>query len=361
MAGVKLIVMYPTPKEPTFERVYQDEHVPMGVKKLAGKTKLVATKVQGSPRGKPAFYRIAEVHFPSLQALEACAASAGGKETLAHAAKLSSGGPPVILIAEEQTFRFSWPSSTRRRAGGAGDKDEHHVSRVVAVQRCRAAAPPPHGCSRVFLEWAESSQGSCRALQEHRCEPRLYGLSRERGSARQHRGGLRDLDPTRCYRVDAHHARGDPEEDLRVENGLLGRERVRLALRSDAAADEPRDPPDGRWQARCAIGSRVGRAPALAARTSRLSSLGSADPMTPARIARVVAVEFWEAVARTAFRVTTGHDLLRTCPLGSAARRSCLTGGRDSRTQAVRSLKIGNCGGQQKRAGSATVPIPRDT
>jgi uncharacterized protein (TIGR02118 family) len=107
MAGVKLIVMYPTPKDvQAFERVYQDEHVPMAVKKLAGKTKVVATKVQGSPQGKAAFYRIAEVYFPSLEALQACAASADGKETLAHAAKISSGGPPVMLIAEEQTFTF---------------------------------------------------------------------------------------------------------------------------------------------------------------------------------------------------------------------------------------------------------------
>src|SRR5947208_10953730 len=107
MAAVKLMVMYPTPKDVSaFERLYQDEHVPMAVKKLAGKTRLVATKVQSSPQGKAAFYRIAEVHFPSLEALQACAASAGGKETLAHAAKISSGGPPVVLIAEDQTFTF---------------------------------------------------------------------------------------------------------------------------------------------------------------------------------------------------------------------------------------------------------------
>lgn len=75
MAGVNLRVMYPPPKDvPTFERLYQDEHVPMVVKKRAGKTKLVATRVQGSPQGKPACYRIAEVHFPSLEARQACAA-----------------------------------------------------------------------------------------------------------------------------------------------------------------------------------------------------------------------------------------------------------------------------------------------
>jgi hypothetical protein len=54
--------------------------------------------VLGSPNGKPAFHWIAEVHFPSMQALEACAASEAGKETLANAVSISSGGPPVFLI-----------------------------------------------------------------------------------------------------------------------------------------------------------------------------------------------------------------------------------------------------------------------
>jgi hypothetical protein len=41
---------------------------------------MVATKVLGSPQGLPPFYRIAEIHFPSIEALEACAASEGGKK-----------------------------------------------------------------------------------------------------------------------------------------------------------------------------------------------------------------------------------------------------------------------------------------
>ena len=54
MAGVKLIVMYPRPKDiEAFEKVYQKEHVPMAVEKLKGKTKFVATKVIGSPQGTP--------------------------------------------------------------------------------------------------------------------------------------------------------------------------------------------------------------------------------------------------------------------------------------------------------------------
>ena len=107
MANVKLIVMYPRPKDiNAFEKLYQSEHVPMAVEKLGGKTKFVATKITASPQGTPQFYRIAEVHFPSMEALQACAASAGGKETLGHATKISSGGPPVVMIAEEESFTF---------------------------------------------------------------------------------------------------------------------------------------------------------------------------------------------------------------------------------------------------------------
>ena len=108
MADVKLVVIYPHSQDvDVFEKVYQQEHVPLAVAKLSGKTKIVGTKIVGSPQGIPPFYRIAEVHFPSMQALEACAASEGGKEVLAHAVKISSGGPPIFLVAEEETVTFT--------------------------------------------------------------------------------------------------------------------------------------------------------------------------------------------------------------------------------------------------------------
>src|ERR1700746_10302 len=104
MGNVKLVVIYPQPKDTdTFEKVYENEHVPLAVAKLGGKSKIVATKILGSPQGTPPFYRIAEVYFPSMQALEACAASEGCKEALAHAVKISSGGDPIFLVAEEET------------------------------------------------------------------------------------------------------------------------------------------------------------------------------------------------------------------------------------------------------------------
>ena len=107
MKSTKLIVAYPQPTDVAeFDAVYQKEHVPMAIAKLAGKTKIVATRVLASPQGQPLFYCIAEVHFPTMEALQRCAESDGGKETLAHAAQISSGGPPVVMIAEEDTFSF---------------------------------------------------------------------------------------------------------------------------------------------------------------------------------------------------------------------------------------------------------------
>jgi uncharacterized protein (TIGR02118 family) len=108
MPDVKLVVSYPRPKDvDAFEKIYQNEHVPLAVAKLGGKAKIVAMKILGSPQAVPPFYRVAEVHFPSMKALEACAASDDGKEALAHAVKISTGGPPIFLIAEEETFTFT--------------------------------------------------------------------------------------------------------------------------------------------------------------------------------------------------------------------------------------------------------------
>jgi uncharacterized protein (TIGR02118 family) len=107
MAAAKLVVIYPRPTDiDAFEKRYLEEHVPMAVEKLVGKTKIVTTKAVGSPQGIPPFYRIAEIHFPSMKDLEACTASQGAKETLANAFTISTGGPPVILVAEEETFNF---------------------------------------------------------------------------------------------------------------------------------------------------------------------------------------------------------------------------------------------------------------
>ena len=110
MAGAaKLVVLYPYPKNvDEFERVYADEHVPMVTPgTMKGITKFVATKMLGTPDGAtPKFYGMAELHFPSLDALKACISSEGAQKTVAHAVSISTGGTPVFLIAEEETRSF---------------------------------------------------------------------------------------------------------------------------------------------------------------------------------------------------------------------------------------------------------------
>lgn len=105
MAGAKLVVIYPQPKDvAAFEKAYTEEHLPMAAGKLTGVTRFVATKVTGSPQGTPPFHRIAELSFASMDALQSCMASQGGQETAAHAIAISTGGAPIFLIGEEETL-----------------------------------------------------------------------------------------------------------------------------------------------------------------------------------------------------------------------------------------------------------------
>ena len=98
----KLIVLYPPPVDvTTFERRYHSEHAPMVVQKIPGLKKFLAAKVLGAPAGAPPFQRVAELYFDSMESLQAGMASAGGQAAVAHATEISTGGAPVVLIAED--------------------------------------------------------------------------------------------------------------------------------------------------------------------------------------------------------------------------------------------------------------------
>jgi hypothetical protein len=49
---------------------------------------------------------MAEIHFKSLDALNACAGSADGKKVVADATRISTGGAPLIMIATEDVVTF---------------------------------------------------------------------------------------------------------------------------------------------------------------------------------------------------------------------------------------------------------------
>ncbi len=109
MAGAKLVVLYPAPRDAsTFERAYTQDNAPMVTpQNFKGITKFIGSKIVGTPDGSPApFYRIAELHFPSMEVLQAAAASSSAQQAVAHAVSISSGGQPVFLIAEEEAKNF---------------------------------------------------------------------------------------------------------------------------------------------------------------------------------------------------------------------------------------------------------------
>jgi uncharacterized protein (TIGR02118 family) len=109
MPVAKVIVLYPSPRDVNaFEREYTHDHVPMvNAQNFRGIQKFVASKVLGAADGTaPPFYRVAELHFASMAALQSAAASASAQQVVAHVISISSGGKPIFLVAEEETRIF---------------------------------------------------------------------------------------------------------------------------------------------------------------------------------------------------------------------------------------------------------------
>jgi hypothetical protein len=93
--------MYPMPKDTkVFDRRYREEHHPYAGPRLvsAGATGVTTKKVVGAQQ----FYWISDVAFPSMEALQKCASSQGAKEALEHAASISTGGAPTVLLVSDE-------------------------------------------------------------------------------------------------------------------------------------------------------------------------------------------------------------------------------------------------------------------
>src|SRR4051794_39505027 len=106
-AGAKLVVIYPKPQdEAAFEQEYKSVHLPMVEEKLKGLSRLVATKVVHSPQGEARTYRIAELHFSDMDTLNKVLQTDGAKAVMEHATSISTGGRPIVLVCEEETFLY---------------------------------------------------------------------------------------------------------------------------------------------------------------------------------------------------------------------------------------------------------------
>jgi uncharacterized protein (TIGR02118 family) len=98
----KLIVLYPPPVDQAeFERRYHAEHAPMVLNTIPGLKKFVAARVLGTPAGAAPYQRVAELYFDSTESLQSAMSSPGGQAAVAHAGEISTGGAPMVLIAED--------------------------------------------------------------------------------------------------------------------------------------------------------------------------------------------------------------------------------------------------------------------
>jgi uncharacterized protein (TIGR02118 family) len=97
-----LLILYPHPKDETaFDRAYREEHLPLAGPKLVGALGVETRRVVGPAFAPPPYHLMSDVSFPTLEALKACAVSTGGQEALAHAASISTGGAPLVMVVTE--------------------------------------------------------------------------------------------------------------------------------------------------------------------------------------------------------------------------------------------------------------------
>src|SRR5262245_45154855 len=97
-----LVVLYPPPADvEVFDRRYRLDHGPMVLESVPGLTKFIACGVFGTPVGPAPYQRVAELYFDSLDSLQAAMASPGAQAAVAHAMEISTGGAPIVLIAED--------------------------------------------------------------------------------------------------------------------------------------------------------------------------------------------------------------------------------------------------------------------
>ena len=102
---LKLLVLYPQPTDVQqfeadyvkhLELLHEKAGIPANVKPYT------VTKMLPTPEGPPTYYQLFSLPFESPEALQAAMSSMGMQEVGADAARISTGGAPVILIGNEQ-------------------------------------------------------------------------------------------------------------------------------------------------------------------------------------------------------------------------------------------------------------------
>jgi uncharacterized protein (TIGR02118 family) len=95
---IKLTVLYGHPADAAaFESYYTSTHMPIA-DKIPNVARWELTRFTGaSDGGKPAFYRMAELYFPTLEEMEASLQSPEGMATLKDLPNFATGGVTVMV------------------------------------------------------------------------------------------------------------------------------------------------------------------------------------------------------------------------------------------------------------------------
>jgi uncharacterized protein (TIGR02118 family) len=91
--GVKVSVLYGTPKDPdAFEKYYAETHIPL-VRKVKGIRRAEYSKGLPQPDGKPpTYYRIAEMWFSSVKQMQTVTATDDWKKVIDDVPNFATGG-----------------------------------------------------------------------------------------------------------------------------------------------------------------------------------------------------------------------------------------------------------------------------
>jgi uncharacterized protein (TIGR02118 family) len=95
---VKVTILYRHPASAEeFETYYARTHLPLAAK-MQGVARLELTRfVAGPDGGTPAFYRMAELYFPSKAQMQTTLGSPEGKAAVADLANFATGGVTTMI------------------------------------------------------------------------------------------------------------------------------------------------------------------------------------------------------------------------------------------------------------------------
>jgi uncharacterized protein (TIGR02118 family) len=95
---IKLTVLFNHPTNPQqFERYYAETHLPIAAK-MKGFSRLELTRFAPGPDGgKPPYYRMAELYFPSQAQMQTTLGSPEGQAAVADIGNFATGGVTMLF------------------------------------------------------------------------------------------------------------------------------------------------------------------------------------------------------------------------------------------------------------------------